>query len=73
MQKLLLSAAFALTLACGSAFTPSVAASAIDESMTAPVPTSDTQSHAQHAPIPWYMCAGKLKLCGPRHIVCGRC
>jgi hypothetical protein len=76
MQKIALSIAFASTLLFASAFTPGVASDAtpdIGGSFNSPVPAADAKAPPVHAPISWYMCVGKLKLCGPRHIQCGRC
>ena len=76
MQKTALSIAFAATLLIASALTPSLASNATPNgggSLPAPVPGADTRDAPVHAPISWYMCVGRLKLCGPRHIECGRC
>lgn len=76
MQKIASSIAFAATLLFASAFTPGIASDATPNhggNLNAPVPGSDTKDVPAHAPISWYMCVGRLKLCGPRHIVCGRC
>ncbi len=76
MQKIALSIPFAATVLFASAFTPSVASDATPNAggnFTAPVPAADAKVAPARAPISWYTCVGRLKLCGPRHIVCGRC
>lgn len=76
MQKTVLSIAFAATLLLASAITPSLASDATpngSESLSPPVPGADANHVPAHTPTSWYICLGRLKLCGPRHIECGRC
>jgi hypothetical protein len=76
MQKTVLSLVVATLILCTGLSTTAMAASTPSHEANLgnpPVTDSTAMEEKAHGPLPWYMCVGKLKLCGPRHIECGRC
>ncbi|QNJ99740.1 hypothetical protein [Dyella telluris] len=77
MQKILLSIAFAaVSFACATASPSARAVTApynMDDPASAAATAPSSADRQTHAPLPWYMCVGTLKLCGPSHVQCGKC
>jgi|GEM_PF-1895910 len=72
MQKTILSIAFAaVSFFSTGASLATTAPYNMDDPANAPA--APANHNEAHAPLPRYMCVGTLKLCGPRHIQCGKC
>jgi len=72
MQRTILSIAFAaVSLLCAGASLATTAPYNLDDP-NGTAATSPAVQHEAHGPLSWYMCVGTLKLCGPRHIQCGK-